>query len=102
MTIEDTRQLLLKLAEAIFQVIQAGLNKGILKPEYERYFRWKLTDFKYDETGISKKSTDYLRASIVALMEKPSKASLIQKIDDSLLDSEKDTEVKKLLFMPYD
>ena len=58
MTIEDTRQLLLRLAEAICQVIQTGLDKEILKPEYERCFRWKLTDFKYDETGISKKSAE--------------------------------------------
>jgi hypothetical protein len=44
---------------------------------------------------------DYLRASIVALLKRPSKTSLIDKIDDSFLDSSKDEEIKKLLFMPY-
>ena len=44
---------------------------------------------------------DYLRASIVALLKRPSKNSLIQKIDDSFLDSQKEAEIRKLLFMPY-
>jgi len=43
---------------------------------------------------------DYLRASIVALLKRPSKTSLIQKIDDSFLDSKKEDEIKKMLFIP--
>lgn len=50
---------------------------------------------------FSKVVMDYLRASIVAWLERPSKTSLIQKIDDSFLDSKKEEEIKKLLFMPY-
>lgn len=49
---------------------------------------------------FSKVVMDYLRASIVAWLERPSKTSLIQKIDDSFLDSKKEEEIKKLLFMP--
>jgi len=46
--------------------------------------------------------TDYLRSSIVALLlRKTSKASIIQKIDDSFLDSTREEEIKTLLFMPY-
>lgn len=44
---------------------------------------------------------DYLRASIVVLLKRPSKTSLIQKIDNSFLDSSKEEEIEKLLFTPY-
>jgi hypothetical protein len=40
---------------------------------------------------------DYLRASIVALLNRPSKTSLIQKLDDSFLDSKKEEDIKQLL-----
>ena len=45
---------------------------------------------------------DYLRASIVALLNRPSKTSLIDIIDNSFLDSAKDSEIRKLLFAPYE
>lgn len=44
---------------------------------------------------------DYLRASIVALLTRPSTTSLIQKIDGSFLDTKKGQEVTALLFVPY-
>jgi len=52
--------------------------------------------------NFSKTIIDYLRASIVALLKKPSKNRLIEKIDDSFLYSNKEEEVKKLLFLPYE
>ena len=56
---------------------------------------------KYGSLGeFAKRIMDYLRASIVVLLNRPSKKSLIQKIDDSFLDSAKEVEVRELLFMP--
>ncbi len=57
---------------------------------------------KLEEGKFAQKIIDYLRVSIVALLlRKTSKESLIQKIDDSLLDSKMDNKVIELLFMPY-
>lgn len=55
-----------------------------------------------DLQEFSKTIIDYLRASIVALLERPSKTRLIKEIDDSFLYNNKEKEVKKLLFMPYE
>lgn len=54
-----------------------------------------------DINEFPKTIMDYLRASIVALLRRPSKNSLIQKIDDSFLDSSKEEEIKTILFIPY-
>jgi len=56
----------------------------------------KLVEEKFAQIMI-----DYLRASIVALLKRPSKDTLISQLDDSFLDSTQEEEIKKLLFMPY-
>ena len=73
--------------------VHGGMLKQRDRQKYER---------KYGNLNKFRKSImDYLRASIVALLHRPSKTSLIQKTDDSFLDSNKEEEIKKLLFMPY-
>lgn len=52
---EDLQQLLQKLVEAIYVTTNDSLAKGALQPQYEPYFRWKLTEFEYGDTGITKK-----------------------------------------------
>ena len=44
---------------------------------------------------------DYLRASIVAFLKRPNKSGFIQNIDDCFLDSKKEAEIVKSIFMPY-
>ena len=74
--------------------VHGGILKGENRQEYEKKYG--------DLNEFCKTIIDYLRASIVArLLRKTSKASLIQKIDDSFLDSAKEEEIRKLLFMPY-
>jgi len=55
-----------------------------------------------DLNEFSRVIMDYLRASIIALLERRNKKSMINIIDESFLDSEKGKEVIKLLFMPYE
>lgn len=70
------------------------VHGGILKGEK----RSKLEKKCGDLNQFSKTIMDYLRASVVALLTKrPSKASLIQKIDDSFLDIAKEKEIKELV-----
>ncbi len=54
-----------------------------------------------DLNEFSKTIMDYLRASIVALLKRPRKTTLIQKLDDSFLDSNQEEDIRKLLFIPY-
>lgn len=72
--------------------VHGGTLKQRGRQKYERKYG--------DLNEFSKAILDYLRASIVALLKRPSKTSLIQKIDDSFLDSKKEGEIRKLLFMP--
>jgi len=84
---------------AAYDIRSTYVHGGILKGRNRREFERKYGDLNEFSTTIM----DYLRASIVArLLRKISKTSLIEKIDDSFLDSEKGEEIKKLLFMPYE
>lgn len=82
-----------------YEVRSGYVHGGILKPKDRQKLERKygnLNDF-------SKAIMDYLRASIVALLvRRTSKASLIKKIDESFLESTKEEEIKKLLFVPYE
>ena len=80
-----------------YKIRNKYVHGAILKAEDKRKLEEKLGDLN----EFSKRIMDYLRASIVALLRRPNKKSLIQKIDDSFLDSNKDKEIKKLQFMPY-
>jgi hypothetical protein len=44
---------------------------------------------------------DYLRASIVALLNRPNKKNMIRTLDSCFLESSKDEEVREFLFNPY-
>jgi len=73
------------------------VHGGTLKPKERQRLERKHGDInKFPERIM-----DYLRASIAALLKKPSKTALIQEIDNSFLDSKKEEKIKKLLFMPY-
>ncbi len=50
------QELLQKLVQTIHSTINEGLAKGTLQPRPEPYFRWKLTEFEYGDTGIVKSS----------------------------------------------
>ena len=73
--------------------VHGGLVSKKDRTKYEKAYG-NLNEF-------SKIIMDYLRASIVALLKRPSKTSLIQIIDDSFLDNKKEEEIRKLLFVPY-
>ena len=60
------QQLLGELVLAIFQIIKDDSSQGDLQPNYEQYFRWRLTEFEYGDKGITKKSAKgqpYLKPS---------------------------------------
>jgi len=50
-TYEKSSRLLVELANAIKKTIEDGISSGVLEPENETYFRWKINDFKYDDSG---------------------------------------------------
>ncbi|MCH7648614.1 MAG: hypothetical protein IIA83_08415, partial [Thaumarchaeota archaeon] len=50
-TYEKSSQLMIELANAIKKTIEDGISSGVLEPENETYFRWKINDFKYDDGG---------------------------------------------------
>ena len=81
-----------------YDIRSTYVHGGILK----RKDRQKLNNKYGDIIEFSKIIMDYLRASIVALLNKPSKTHLIKKIDASLLDSKENEEVKNLLFRPFE
>lgn len=81
-----------------YDIRSTYVHGGILKQKDKRKYERKHGDLN----DFSKAIIDYLRASIVALLKRPGKTSLIQKIDDSFLDSRKEEEIRKLLFMPYE
>ncbi len=80
-----------------YEVRSKYVHGGILQQKDKKKLEAKFGSLN----EFSKRIIDYLRASIVALLKRPSKTSMIQKIDDSLLDSKKEEEIKKLLFTPY-
>ena len=80
-----------------YDVRSTYVHGGILKQRD----KGKLEQKHGDLNEFSKIIMDYLRASIVALLKMHSKTSLIQELDDSFLDSKKENEIQKLLFMPY-
>ncbi len=86
------------IKDAYNEVRSEYVHGGLLKQKDRQKLERKYGDM--DE--FSKTILDYLRASIVALLRRPAKASLIKKIDDSFLDSSKEEEIRKLIFMPYD
>lgn len=53
---EELQELLQKLVQTISSTVNEGLKTKTLQPQYKSYFRWKLTEFEYDDTGIKKKS----------------------------------------------
>lgn len=81
-----------------YDIRSTYVHGGILKQKGRK----KLEEKYGDLNEFSKRIVDYLRASIVVLLRRPKKTSLIEKIDASFLDSKKENEVKKLLFMPYE
>jgi len=80
-----------------YEVRSKYVHGGILKSKESRKLEGKYGDIN----EFTKTIINYLRASIVALFRRPSKASLIKKIDDSFLDSRKEEEIRKLIFTPY-
>lgn len=83
-----------------------GVAYGI-RSKYAHGYILKLNDDEFkkvrkygDENEFSTIIADYLRASIVALLKRPSKDSLISKIDNSFLNADVDKEIKELLFSP--
>ncbi|MFC1906613.1 hypothetical protein ACFLW8_00805 [Chloroflexota bacterium] len=80
-----------------YDVRSKYVHGGILRQKD----RNKLESKYGDITEFSKTIIDYLRASIVALLKRPSKKSLINLLDESLLDSNKDNAIKEMLFTPY-
>ena len=88
-----------KMKDAYNEIRSKYVHGGLLKQKDKQRLEKRYGDIN----EFSKTVMDYLRASIVALLlRKISKTSLIQKIDDSFLDTSKDGEIRKLLFMPYD
>lgn len=81
-----------------YEVRSRYVHRGILRQKDKQKLESKYGNLN----EFSKTIMDYLRASIVALLlRRTGKTSLIQRIDDSFLDSKKEDEIKKLLFMPY-
>lgn len=87
-----------RMKDAYNEIRSSYVHGGILKQKDRRKLEKKYGDIN----EFSRTIIDYLRASIVALLQRPSKNSLIQKIDDSFLDSRRETEIRQLLFKPYD
>lgn len=86
-----------RMKDAYNEIRSKYVHGGTLKQKD----RQKLEE-KYGKINeFSRIIMDYLRASIVVLLKRPSKTSLIQKIDDSFLDGRKEEEVRELLFIPY-
>ena len=84
---------------AAYDIRSTYVHGGILKGENRREYERKYGDLNEFSTTIM----DYLRASIVALLlRKTSKTSLIERLEDSFLDSKKEEEISKLLFLPYE
>ena len=81
-----------------YDIRSTYVHGGTLKQKGRQKYEKKYGDLN----EFCKTITDYLRASIVALLKIPSKNSFIQKIDDSFLDGKKEEEVKNLLFMSYE
>ncbi len=86
-----------KLTDA-YNIRSTYVHGGILKQTDRRKYERKYGDLN----EFSKTIMDYLRASIVTLLRRPGKKTLIEKIDDSFLDTSKEEEIRKLLFMPYE
>ena len=80
-----------------YEVRSKYVHGGILHQKDKKKLETKYGDL----SQFSKKIMDYLRASIVALLKRPSKTSLIRKIDDSFLNGKQEEEIKKLIFIPY-
>lgn len=93
----DHNEIVERIKDA-YEVRSTYVHGEILKQQDRRKLERKHGNL--DE--FSKTIVDYLRASIIALLKRPNKNSLIQKIDDSFLDAEKEEEIRKLLFMPYE
>jgi len=80
-----------------YDIRSAYVHGGTLKKKSTQEYERKHGDLN----EFFKAIMDYLRASIVALLKRPNKNSLIILLDESLLDSNKDNEIKELLFIPY-
>lgn len=77
-----------------YDIRSVYVHGGILKGKTRNKLEKKCGDLNQ----LSKTIMDYLRASIVALLiKRPSKDSLIQRIDGSFLDITKEKEIKKLV-----
>ncbi len=55
---EKLKVLIEKLFKVIYTTISDGLKKDTLQPQYLKYFRWKLIDFEYTDTGIAQRSAE--------------------------------------------
>lgn len=53
---QDQISALKQLAFKIKEEVNDGLSKGLIKPDIEQYFRWKIDKFQYTEEGVTESS----------------------------------------------
>lgn len=51
---QDYISALKQLAFKINDEVNDGLSKGLIQPDIEQYFRWKIDEFQYTEGGVTK------------------------------------------------
>ena len=79
-----------------YEVRSKYVHGGLLKSKGSRKLEGKYGDIN----EFTKTIINYLRASIVALLNRPSKNTIIRRLDESLLDNTREDEIRNILFMP--